>query len=190
MTSSTKTKKKNAVIDPAKLSQREKADLWQYAKLKRGKKGRPLEILPEPWMYDRMKEIAGSGQYVAQMLVEFDICRATFYRWVNEYPEFAEAYEKAKNHNQAFMERKGLELLETGKGNATMFAIFANNRFKEDYQRSASGGGGDGQVSIGTVNILQTMPIEELKAIAQEKMKDLGLLPSGETYDYESEGTN
>jgi hypothetical protein len=182
------TKEKKEPIDPATLSKKEKADLWQYAKLKRGKKGRPLEILPEEWMYARMSEIASEGGYVAQMLVEFDICRATFYRWVNEYPDFAEAYEKAKNHHQAFLEREGLKLMLTGKGNATMFAIFANNRFKEDYQRSASGGGGnDNQVNIGTINVLQTMPIEELKAMAQEKMKELGFVSSGETYDVEAE---
>ena len=149
--------------------------------------GRPVEKLPEDWMYEKMNEIASQGEFVSSMLLALDVSRDTFYRWVREYPCFASAYDKAKTHSQVFYERVLRQAAITGKGNVTAAAIIVNNHFPADYKRSANSSANT-EINInGNMNILNTKSLQDLKEEAFELTKRLGLdtQPQALTYDNE-----
>lgn len=144
-----------------------------------------VEILPKktrkrkysPDMCEKIIEIAANGGHVAQMCVELGIgSKDTFYRWLNEYPEFAEAYETAKLHSQAFWESVGT-MGTTGqlKGfNATTYAIIMNNKFSEDYKRSGTGSNTEINIDNRSVNVEQ-LSNEQLDQRLKELSETLSL---------------
>lgn len=106
-------------------------------------------------MGEEIKRIAKEGGHVAAMCCAIGIkSKDTFYRWVEEYPEFKEAYNEAKLISQAAYENLAFQMA-TGvvKGDAKTLAIILNNKFKEDYTRSAGGAGTE--INIGSINTIE-----------------------------------
>lgn len=152
------------------------------------------EVLPkkrkrkfEPWMCEKIIEIAEQGGHVPAMLKAIGVrSKDTFYRWLSEYPEFKEAYEASKLASQAFYE----EVLLAGalgkiKGyNFNSIAMVMNNKFQDDYQRSATGS--NTNVTIGSINSIEKMDSKELDLKIKQLQKKLDLVPGAGDSD---EGT-
>lgn len=122
----------------------------------------------EPWMCEKIIEIAEQGGHVAQMCKAIGVrSRDTFYRWVKENEEFRTAYEESKVASQAFYENI---LLMGGLGkipgyNFSSIAMVMNNKFSDDYKRSATGS--NTEININTVELDAKQlddKIEEAKA--------------------------
>lgn len=107
----------------------------------------------EPWMCDKIIEIAEQGGHVANMCQAIGIAsRDTFYRWLDEYDEFKEAYETSKMYSQAFYENL---LLAGACGRIKNFnfnsvAMIMNNKFSDEYKRSPTGS--TTEINIGSIN--------------------------------------
>lgn len=124
----------------------------------------------EPWMCEKIIEVAQNGGHVAQMCAEIGIkSRDTFYRWLKEYPEFNEAYETSKLRSQAFYENVLLMgmLGKIKNFNFNSLAMTLNNKFPTDYQRNANAPSTN--ISIGSINNIDQLEGKEL----DEKIKEL-----------------
>lgn len=130
----------------------------------------------EPWMCEKIIEVAEQGGHVPAMLKAIGVrSKDTFYRWLSEYPEFKEAYETSKIASQAFYE----EILLAGalgkiKGyNFNSIAMVMNNKFNDEYQRSATGS--NTQVSIGSINNLESLSNDELMKRIDKSLKKMNI---------------
>ena len=100
------------------------------------------EILPKAIKYsaemcNKLLDVAGNGGHVAQMCSALGIrSRDTFYRWIELYPEFKEAYEESKLLSQAFYEDVLLRgSLGQIKGfNHHSIAMILQNKFPDEYK--------------------------------------------------------
>lgn len=127
----------------------------------------------EPWMCEKIKDIAGTpGGCVAKMCLAIGVrSRDTFYRWLNLYPEFKEAYEEARLIRLSKLEEL-LDGMATGqvKGDFKAVAMSLNNQFREDYSRSGTGG-----TEI-TINQIGSMSSDELNSRIDLLNKKLALV--------------
>lgn len=130
----------------------------------------------EPWMCEKIIEVAEQGGHIPAMLKAIGVrSKDTFYRWLSEYPEFKEAYETSKIASQAFYE----EILLAGalgkiKGyNFNSIAMVMNNKFNDEYQRSATGS--NTQVSIGSINNLEGLSNDELMKRIDKSLKKMNI---------------
>lgn len=130
----------------------------------------------EPWMCEKIIEIAEQGGHVAQMCKAIGLrSRDTFYRWVRENEEFKNAYEESKVASQAFYENI---LLMGGLGkipgyNFSSIAMVMNNKFSDDYKRSATGS--NTEININTVE-LDTKQLDEKIEEAKAKLARLNFI--------------
>lgn len=124
----------------------------------------------EPWMCDKIIQVASEGGHVSSMCTELGIkSRDTFYRWLELYPEFKEAYETAQLHSQSFYENL---LLAGACGkiknfNFSSVAMIMNNKFSDEYKRSANGA--NTEISIGSINSIEALDTKAL----DDKIKGL-----------------
>lgn len=128
------------------------------------KRGAPTKYKKE--MGDVLLNVAEQGGHVAQMCVALGIrSKDTFYEWVDKYPEFKKAYEEAKLVSQAFWENILLMgSLGKIKGfNFNSVAMIMNNKFSEEYKRSATGSNTEINIGAITNNTLE-LSQEELDA--------------------------
>jgi len=131
----------------------------------------------EPWMGEEIKKVAREGGHVAAMCIAIGIkSRKTFYDWLDLYPEFKEAYEESKLISLAAYENLSFQMaIGAIKGDAKTLAIILNNKFKEDYTRSASGGGTE--INIGSINTIENL---DTKALDDKIKKLKELIPEDE----------
>lgn len=124
----------------------------------------------QPSYCEEIIKVAAEGGHIAQMRVAID-CRSkeTWYRWINEYPEFKEAVEYAELISQAFYERLGLmgAMGEVKNFNATTYALIMNNKFSDEYKRS--GNSSNTEITINQVN----MTPEQLEQKIAQKLQRL-----------------
>ena len=74
-------------------------------------------------------KIFESGGGVCNFCVKVKIGRQTFYDWINANPEFAEAYQYAKEIQEALLVQAGQEgMLENPNFNAKIWEIFMRNK--------------------------------------------------------------
>lgn len=134
----------------------------------------------QPWMCQKVLDIAEQGGHVPAMMKAIGILsKDTFYRWLREYPEFNEAYESAKIASQAFYE----EVLLAGalgkiKGyNFNSIAMVMNNKFGEEYKRSATGS--NTEINVGSINSIEHLDSKALDKKIQQLQQKLNLIPQG-----------
>ena len=145
------------------------------------------EVLPKekhatkyrPEMCDTIIQVAREGGHVAGMCLAIGIrSRDTFYRWLDEYPEFNEAYQEARLQSQAFYEN----VLIAGacgkidKFNFNAIAMIMNNKFPEDFKRGVSGGSNT-EINIGSINSIEKLDSDALDAQIAKLQKKLNLVP-------------
>lgn len=91
------------------------------------KVGRPTKYKPE--MCDIVVELMMEGASKTEVMAELGIWRETFYRWVNEKPEFSDTLKKGQQLSQAWWERNGRINLENKQFNYTGWYMNMKNRF-------------------------------------------------------------
>ena len=67
--------------------------------------GRPTIYKPE--YSETLPDMMAKGESVCSVCKKWGISRRVFYKWLDEIPEFAEAYELAKTYCQAWWEETG-----------------------------------------------------------------------------------
>ena len=133
----------------------------------------------ESWMCDKLVDVAEQGGHVAQMCKAIGIrSRDTFYRWLQQYPEFKDAYEASKLESQSFYENLLLAgaLGKIEKFNFPSIAMILNNKFGDDYKRSGTGGSNT-EITIGAINTIEAMTEDQLSNKIKSLQKKLDLVP-------------
>lgn len=131
----------------------------------------------QPWMCDKIVEIAEQGGHIAAMCQAIGIkSEDTFHRWKKEHQEFADAYEEAKTMSKGVYENI---LLQGAMGkipgfNFNAIAMIMNNKFPTEYKRGANGSSTNTEI---TINQLNLTPEQVQYKISQklEKLKSLGV---------------
>lgn len=146
--------------------------------LPKRERGRPpREFKPE--YCDKIIEVGRDGGGVAKMCLECNIgSYSTFYKWLDEYPEFAEAYAEAKTISLAFHE----DILLAGalgriKGyNFNSVAMIMNNKFPDFYKRG-TGQGANTEINIGSINSIDNLSGDDLDKRIAALQRKLKMLP-------------
>lgn len=131
----------------------------------------------EPWMCDKLVEIAEQGGHVAEMCKAIGIrSKDTFYRWITEHKEFGKAYEESKLASQAFYENVLLAgaLGKIKNYNFNSIAMILNNKFGGEYKRGTNGN--NTEINIGSINSIEKMAPDELEDKIEQLNKKLGYL--------------
>src|SRR3990167_995012 len=128
----------------------------------------------EPWMCETIVKVAREGGHVAAMCEAIGIkSRDTFYHWVRDIPEFGAAYETSKMTSQAFYENILLAgaLGRIKNYNFPSIAMILNNKFGDEYKRSATGS--STEINIGSLTNIKTLDIKALEEKASRLLIDL-----------------
>lgn len=135
----------------------------------------------EEWMCDKIKEVAANGGHIPAMCSAIGVrSTTTFYKWLELHEEFKEAYEEARIISQEFYENL---LLAGATGQIKGFnfhaaAMILNNKFPQDYRRSATGS--NTEINIGSINSIEQLNSKELDAKIAALQEKLQLLPKEE----------
>ena len=138
----------------------------------------------QDWMPEKIVEVAEQGGHVAEMCRAIGVrSRDTFYRWLDEFPEFREAYEESKLVSQAFYENL---LLAGACGriknfNFNSIAMILNNKFSDEYKRSANGS--NTEINIGSINSIEKLDSKALDAKIEALQHKLQILNPSENPD-------
>lgn len=143
-----------------------------------------IEVLPKsgpdskyrPEYCQAIIDVAKEGGHISAMRLKIGgICKDTWYRWAEKYPEFKEAVQYADLVSRVFYEKLGLAgaMGQVKDFNATTYALIMNNKFKDEYSR---GTGSNTEVTINN-NTLNLTSEEIQQQIAQklEKLQSLGV---------------
>lgn len=90
--------------------------------------GRPTKYKPE--YCQLLITHMSTGKSFETFAVKTDVCSATLYLWLEEFPEFLEAYKKAKDINREFWEQVGINnATGIGEGNPATWIFWMKARF-------------------------------------------------------------
>lgn len=93
--------------------------------------GRPSKYKPE--YCERVIDLSKQGAGWAEYASEFEVDRASLFRWAEEHEDFAQALTRAKVHEQAWFERAGRLNLGSKEFNANLWGKSVSARFRDDY---------------------------------------------------------
>lgn len=114
------------------MAKKPKIDLAEKPGLERVKRYtiNKLEIKYDPaYHISLLFDTFSEGKTVAEFCAEAEICRATFYNWLNEHSEFSRAYDKARMFAQAHWELYGRTGALLPGFNTTYWSMVMRNRF-------------------------------------------------------------
>ena len=95
-----------------------------------------------------------NGESVAEVCMQLGVSRDTFYYWVNNYEEFAEAYDMAKMYSEAWWSKLGRAgALGQSKIQPTVWIFNMKNKFGWRDQTPADDGSEHGQSLDITFNV-------------------------------------
>jgi hypothetical protein len=141
------------------------------------KRGRKTKYNPE--FCDIILEVAERGGHKAEMSRLMGINEDTFTEWCKTYPEFGRAWTDSKTISKAFYENLLLKAAcgQIDKFNFNSVAMIMNNKFGDEYRRSANGGAGNTHVEItnNTLTMADTRSIDEQIAHKLQHLNSLGL---------------
>ena len=92
---------------------------------------RPTDYRPE--FCEQVVELGKQGKSVVQMACALDVVKQTLHNWAEQYPEFLDAFTRAKQHSQDWWESKAQAGLESGGFNASLWSRSMAARFPDDY---------------------------------------------------------
>ena len=138
------------------------------------KRGRPVKFKPETCQI--LIDVFENGGHIAHFCREVGICEKTFYNWVRDHEEIAQAYSTAKTISKAFYEDIGLRgMMGKIKGfNFNSWAMIMNNKFKDEYSRALTGP--STEINIGTLNSLESLDKQQLDHKIELLQKKLGYM--------------
>jgi len=131
--------------------------------------GRPSKYKPE--FCERVIELAKDGCGWADYAAEFEVDRASLFRWADEHEEFRTALSRAKVLEQQWWERAGRQGMMAERFNALVWKTSVQARFRDDYtertQTEVSGrGGGPVKIEAKTVST-KNLTAEQREALRQ-----------------------
>lgn len=94
--------------------------------------GRPTIYKPE--YCETIVRMAKEGRGPAEWGAEFDIGRATLYRWRDDQPAFRDAWTRAELYLQAWWENAGRIGMVSDKFNSAVWAKNMSCRFQSDWR--------------------------------------------------------
>ena len=91
--------------------------------------GRPVKYRPE--MCKQVIALSKEGKTITEIAVALDICRETYYQWIEEYPDFSDAHKKGRTLAQGWWEELGRECADGTKKDYSMghYALLVSNQF-------------------------------------------------------------
>ncbi len=139
----------------------------------------------DPEMCEKIVDIAKGGGGVSAMCLAIGIkSRDTFYRWLKEHEDFAQAYEKTKNVSQAVLEDilVKMALGELPKGNFNAVSLLLHNRHRDQYFKEAQT---KTEINIGQLNNIESLDISQLDSKIQTLQKKLGVYHEPELIEHD-----
>ncbi len=133
------------------------------------KGGAPSKYKPE--YVAELVPLMEQGYTQAKLCAKWSISRDTFNKWTKDIPEFKEAYEIGKPKLQAWLQEKGMKMVDgVVKGDSKVWGQFMRNVDpewdpKEDKNST--------QITIGNMNVLQQKDNTELLEILQQRLTKL-----------------
>ena len=117
-------------------------------------------------------KLSTDGALNCDLFVALDICKDTFYEWVRTYPDFEDAYRRARARSEAYWARqlKEMTIAKDDKG-AKACIMILNNNF--GWGNNENKGSTTNHIQIGNMNVLNTKSESELLEIIQNKMQKL-----------------
>lgn len=119
----------------------------------KGPGGRPSLYRPE--YCERVIELGKEGMSVVEMAADIGVSRSSLEEsWPELFPEFSEAFARARELSQAWWEREGRTGLRADKFNAQLYSRSMSARFPKDWretkeQRVTGADGGAVQIEGG-----------------------------------------
>jgi hypothetical protein len=113
-----------------------------------------------------------TGKLNVQVWASWKVSKKTFYEWVKDYPEMAEAYAKGEASCEAWWIQKMVEKFEAGDDKGFKYCkLICDTKF--GYSRDPNTVNNT-QINIqGNMNVLQEKSSPELFEILQEKLKSI-----------------
>ena len=93
---------------------------------------------------EQVIECGRNGYSIVQISAEIDVPRATMTRWADEHPEFRAALTRAKELEQAWWERRGVDALDQPVFQSQVWKTSMQARFRNDYTERREHSGPDG----------------------------------------------
>jgi hypothetical protein len=101
------------------------------------------------------------GKLDVQIYAKWDVCKDTFYTWLNEKPELKEAHNRGLAKCEAFYITKAQESIEVGDDKGFKYYIsLMNNKF--GWEKGSKGDATTNNINIGSISVLQHMSRENL----------------------------
>lgn len=88
----------------------------------------------DPAYCDAVVELGHAGESFTGIAVKLGVTKTTIYRWMDDYPDFRAAMERARECNQVAWESLMRTQAVTGKGNATAGIFMMKNLFPDDFK--------------------------------------------------------
>lgn len=88
--------------------------------------GRPTDYRPEycAIVIDEMRK----GSSIEELVLTFDICKDTIYKWIERHPDFADAIKRGRALSEAWWRREGRESLRDKDFNSGLWFMNMKNR--------------------------------------------------------------
>lgn len=104
--------------------------------------GRPSKY--DPSYCDKVMELGKDGMSPVQIACELEVPRTTLLSWAEQHEEFSTALTRAKDYEQAWWERAGMNGMVGDKFNAAVWKKSMEARFRGDYteRKELTGEGG------------------------------------------------
>lgn len=95
----------------------------------------------DPAYCDRAVDFLGKGHSINALASELKCQRKTIYKWMQEYPEFADAIDQGESVRTKALELALMRMGLTGEGNAAVLIFLAKNwaGMRDDYRHEVSG---------------------------------------------------
>ena len=97
------------------------------------RKSRGRKSLHKPDYCELVEMWGRQGKSRSEMCSLLNVGRATMAQWENDYPDFGQAYARAREHAQAWWESKAQKSLGKRCFQAQLWRYSMAGRFKEDY---------------------------------------------------------
>jgi hypothetical protein len=118
------------------------------------KVGRPSKY--DPKVCKRVLELGRQGYSVVEMACDIGVSRNTLEtQWPAAFPEFLEAFTRAREESQAWWEKAGREGLKADRFNAAVWSRSMSARFPKDWRettRQEHTGADGGPIEVDQVN--------------------------------------
>ena len=132
--------------------------------------GRPPEYRPE--MCKELVDLMEQGWLDCEVYSKWNISKNTFYRWIRENPEFAEAYQTGLPKCESYMVKKLKEMMTgdlTGKHSFTATISLLNNKF--GWAKTTTGDPTNStNINVNTLNVFNNQDRQETLEFIKDQL--------------------